>query len=244
MRASAHVSATLIAVVLLGKQITDLGEYRNPKLEEIIRASKVRGRLLLDSMNLNDQDMEIVVKLGIVEKKSHDLSLSHNAITSVGVSILSQVFLNGIPIYALNLNGNQILDAGVQFLCRGLANQTMGTKFLYLNSIGISDTGCECLAEMLQVHHSIIYLHLEENQISDRGVRVLLETITSSDSMVSLIYLSGNNLITDGSVDIISSTMFKNRHFHQLHLRNCALSPAGKERLQIAAQQTSFILYV
>ena len=147
-----------------------LDQYRNPRLEEIIRASKVRDNLSLDSMNLNDQDMEIVVKLGIVEKKSYALSLRHNAITSVGASVLSQVLLNGIPIYALNLGGNRILNAGVQFLCRGLANQTMGMKFLYLNSTGISDPACGYLAEMLQVHHSIKHLHLEENEISDRGV--------------------------------------------------------------------------
>ena len=224
--------------------IPQLDQYRNPRLEEIIRASEVRGRLTLDSINLNDQDMEIVVKLGIVEKKSHSLSLCHNAITSVGASILSQVFLNGICIYALNLEGNRILDAGVQFLCRGLANQDMGTKFLYLNSNGISDTGCEYLAEMLQVHRSIIYLHLNDNEISDRGVRVLLETIRSPDCNISLMTLSGNKLITDASVDIICSVMYENRGFSQLQLRNCSLSPAGKERLQMAAQQISFSVYV
>ncbi|CAF3529985.1 unnamed protein product [Adineta steineri] len=59
-----------------------------------------------------------------------------------------------------------------------------------------------------------------------------------------MIALSGNTLITDASVDIICSAMFENRAFHQIHICNCGLSTAGKERLQVAAQQTSFILYV
>ncbi|CAF1225723.1 unnamed protein product [Adineta steineri] len=58
-----------------------------------------------------------------------------------------------------------------------------------------------------------------------------------------MITLSGNTLITDASVDIICSAMFENRAFHQIHICNCGLSTAGKERLQVAAQQTSFILY-
>ncbi|CAF4239822.1 unnamed protein product [Adineta steineri] len=229
---------------LILNPIPQLNQYRNPRLEEVIRASETRSKLSLESMNLNDQDMEIVVKLGIVEKQCMILNLSDNTITSVGASILSQVFLDNQTFKSLILDRNRILDAGVEFIARGLANANLCFRTLYLDSVGMSDTSCEYLAEMIRRNHGIIYLWLNNNEISDRGVQVLFETIKSCDCGIVMITLSGNTLITDASVDIICSAMFENCAFHQIHICNCGLSTAGKERLQVAAQQTSFILYV
>ncbi|CAF0901442.1 unnamed protein product [Adineta steineri] len=229
---------------LILNPIPQLNQYRNPRLEEVIRASETRSKLSLESMNLNDQDMEIVVKLGIVEKQCMILNLTDNAITSVGTSILSQVFLDNQTFKSLILDRNRILDAGVEFIARGLANANLCFRTLYLDSVGMSDTSCEYLAEMIRRNHGIIYLWLNNNEISDRGVQVLFETIKSCDCGIVMIALSGNTLTTDASVDIICSAMFENRAFHQIHICNCGLSTAGKERLQVAAQQTSFILYV
>ncbi|CAF4332349.1 unnamed protein product, partial [Adineta steineri] len=101
-------------------------EYRNPQLEQIIQLSEPRGTLVIESMNLNDRDMEIVARLFIVENEYRGLNLRHNEITSVGAFILAQSLYNTKYIKELKLCGNRLLDEGAQCIARGLANKQLG----------------------------------------------------------------------------------------------------------------------
>jgi Ran GTPase-activating protein (RanGAP) involved in mRNA processing and transport len=196
-------------------------------------------------MHLNDQDMEIVAELGIIDKNTMILSLRDNKITSVGTSILAQSIKPKLGLKSLILDGNQILDAGVEFLAKAFANENIGFRTLYLNSTGVTDAGCNYLAEMIRINHWMIYLFLNDNKIGDDGVRVLGETIGSRNCGITMITLSGNKLLTDASVDVLCSAIKGNSNFHQLHLCNCSLSEAGQERLRMTAgQRTRFIIYL
>ncbi|CAF1470056.1 unnamed protein product [Adineta steineri] len=212
-------------------------EYRNPRLEEIIRSIEERGTLILDPMNLSDQDMEIVAKLGIIEKKCKIISLCNNAIRSVGVTILSQAFGSRTYFSALYLDENRILDAGVQCIATRLPSEELCFRKLYLNSVGMSDVGCEYLAEMLRFNHSTYHLHLSDNDVSDRGLQLLLETTQSYESNIASITLDGNRRVTDVSINAICTAISSSHGFHNLNVRNCSISDAGKEQLKVAAQQ-------
>ncbi|CAF4038803.1 unnamed protein product [Adineta steineri] len=221
-------------------------EYRNPQLEQIIQLSEPRGTLVIESMNLNDRDMEIVARLFIVENEYRGLNLRHNEITSVGAFILAQSFYNTKYIAELKLCGNRLLDAGVQCIARGLANKELGLIGLYLDSVGMTDASCEYLVEAVEMNGRMRFLHLCDNKISDCGVQVLMK-IPGFDQrgFIPSLGLSDNKLITDASVDGICSAMFANRYFHGISIRNCSLSMAAIERLQLAAQQRgAFSLYV
>ncbi|CAF1145031.1 unnamed protein product [Adineta steineri] len=224
----------------------ELNEYRNPQLEQIIQLSEPHGTLVIESMNLNDRDMEIIVRLGIVEKERTGLNLSHNGITSVGASLLAQSFYNMKYIGEIKLCGNRLLDAGVQCIARGLTNKELGLIGLYLNSVGMTDASCEYLVETVRMNGRMRHLYLFDNKISDCGVQVLMK-IPGFDQrgFIPSLGLSDNKLITDASVDRICSAMFANPYFHGIHLSNCSLSMAAIVRLQSAAQQRgSFSLYV
>ncbi|CAF1468049.1 unnamed protein product [Adineta ricciae] len=227
-------------------QDNELDAYRNPQLEQIIRSTEFRGTLLLESMNLNDHDVEIVVKLGIVEQQCKGLNLQHNKITSVGAFILAQSFYDIRYIAELKLCGNRLLDAGVQHIARGLTNKNMGLIGLYLNSVGMTDASCECLVEMVRINGRMRHLFLFDNEISDYGAQVLMKIPEYNEhASIPTIGLSGNRLITDASVDAICSAIHTSRYFHQIHLGNCSLSMEGKMRLQLTAQQRgSFVLYL
>ncbi|UJR19311.1 hypothetical protein I4U23_022440 [Adineta vaga] len=223
-----------------------ISEYRNPQLEQIIRSSKSRDTLVLESMNLNDRDIEIVVSLGVVEKQCLALNLRHNRITTVGTFILAQSFYDIKYIAEIKLCENRILDAGVQCIARVLANKQMGLIGLYLNSVGMTDASCEYLVEAVRMNGRMRHLHLCNNEISDYGLGILMKISEFGDyGCIPTIGLSDNRLITDASVDRICSAMFTCPCFHQIHLRNCSLSTTGKMQLQLAAQQRgSFIVYI
>ncbi|CAF1490639.1 unnamed protein product [Adineta steineri] len=101
----------------------------------------------------------------------------------------------------------------------------------------MSDVGCEYLAEMLRVNHSTYHLHLSDNDVSDRGLQLLLETTQSYESNVASITLDGNRRITDASINAICTAISSSHGFHNLNVRNCSISDAGKEQLKVAAQQ-------
>ncbi|CAF3892480.1 unnamed protein product [Adineta steineri] len=210
--------------------------YHNPKLEKIIRSAETRGELVLNSRNLNDRDMEIVVRLGIIEKKCRILRLRNNAITSIGISIMSQVFVSGRYFLALILDGNRILDEGVRIIARGLSNEDICCRTLYLKSVGMSDVGCEYLAEMLRVNHAMWHLYLSDNDISDRGLRLLLDATRSYENGLETITLSGNRRITDASVDVICSAMRTRHDFFHFILDNCGISTEGQEQIERATK--------
>ncbi|UJR24242.1 hypothetical protein I4U23_027209 [Adineta vaga] len=125
------------------------------------------------------------------------------------------------------VDGNRILDAGVQFLARSLTNENIRFRCLYLNSVGMSDVGCEYLAEMLRVNHSMLHLYLNDNDISDRGLQLLLDTTNSHKNGLKTMTLNDNRRITDASVDIIWSYMPPRNGFNQLTVRNCSISEAA-----------------
>ncbi|CAF1380660.1 unnamed protein product [Adineta steineri] len=223
-----------------------LGEYRNPQLEQIIRLSESQSALVMESMNLNDRDMEIVVRLGIMKKEYTALNLSHNRITSIGAFILTQSFYNMKYIGELKLCGNRLFDSGVQCIARGLANKELGLIGLYLDSVGMTDASCEYLVEAVRINGRIRHLYLFDNKISDYGVQVLMEILKFDQrGGIPGLGLSENKLITDASMNRICSAMFAYPEFRKIHLRNCSLSMAAIGRLQLAVQQRgSFSLYV
>ena len=118
----------LLAIVSVDKQITTSGDYRNPRLEQLILSSEMGGDLRLDSMQLNDHDMEIVVDFGIHHKRCLGLSLCNNAITPVGAAILARGIENAPRLLSLKIHGNQILDAGSAMSGQGVSN---GTKWFH-----------------------------------------------------------------------------------------------------------------
>ncbi|CAF4431746.1 unnamed protein product, partial [Adineta steineri] len=128
-----------------------LDQYRNPKLEEMIQSSQVRGSLSLDSMDLNDRDMTIVIKLPIYEKECRFLSLRNNEITSDGGSILAQSFDGSTPLKSLILDNNRIMDEGVKSIAKAFQNENVGFRALHLNLTGVTDAGCDYLAEMIRI---------------------------------------------------------------------------------------------
>jgi Ran GTPase-activating protein (RanGAP) involved in mRNA processing and transport len=67
----------------------------------------------LKRQDLTDQDMEIVVKEGIINKKCKCLNLEWNNITSAGASILAHALTNNNTLEQLWLYNNHVGDDGV-----------------------------------------------------------------------------------------------------------------------------------
>jgi Ran GTPase-activating protein (RanGAP) involved in mRNA processing and transport len=221
-------------------------EYRSKKLEQTIAQSgATRSIVMLNCMQLYDQDIEIVVKQTLEKTQCMWLSLQYNEITSVGAAIIAKALNNNRTLYTLSLLANQVSDMGVKAFAEILAHNNCTLTILDLSENGITDAGCEHLAQTLKTNQTITLLYLSNNEISDRGVRLLCGTIKNYNQSLQRLCLSWNKLVTDESVDSLCDMIKYHQSSKILEVKDCNLSPIGEEKLQIAADlKKNFELFV
>jgi Ran GTPase-activating protein (RanGAP) involved in mRNA processing and transport len=184
----------------------------------------------------------MIVQQAIIEKKCTKLWLNNAQITSQGALILSNGLFNNLILIKLYLNDNCIQDHGVHSLCRVLSINNSTLKELYLARNGITSKGAQYLAEMLNTNRTLITLCLYGNRIDDDGIKYLTHVLTYYNTILEYLYLSGNNLMTDLSIDYFINMFNQNNSLKKLHLFNCNLSELGKTKLRKIIQMKKYFI--
>ena len=107
-------------------------------------------------------------------------------------------------------------------------------KRLNLGHNNIGDEGARNLAEVLKVKRTLTVLHLNDNQISDRGVQMLANALCHPKTNLTQLYLENNQQISDSSIVYFTEMLRQNQSLNTLWLIGCNLTNAGKERLRAA----------
>ncbi|CAF4933773.1 unnamed protein product, partial [Rotaria sp. Silwood1] len=181
--------------------------YRNEKLQNRIDECEFRSTVDLREQDLTDADMDIVLQQAIIKKQCKYLRLSQNQITSLGASIIASALKNFTSLETLNLCNNTISDSGVNSLSEKLSSNNSILKVLILAANRITDTGAQYLAQILQTNRTLVCLGLSFNEIGDQGVQSLSQALTQYNTTLQELYLNGNKLIGDSSVDSIISML-------------------------------------
>lgn len=189
--------------------------------------------------------METVVKQALIEKECTRLDLGYNSITSKGAALLANALKNNTTLEELDFHNNRLSDLGVHSLADVLASNSSILKALGLGSNGITDSGAERLAEMLKTNQTITWLALAGNQISDRGVELLANTLAHQNTSLLVLSLHVNKSISDASVDTIIDMLQHNKSLKKLWIQDCSISENGKLKLRDAAKlKQGFSLYM
>ncbi|CAF2205908.1 unnamed protein product, partial [Rotaria magnacalcarata] len=214
---------------------------QNAKLEQII--SKCQSdKINLKGQRLNDQGMEIVVKHGIIGKQCRRLDLMNSEVTPGSVSILVDALRNNTCLEELNITHNSISDSDIRLLA-SVANSSI-LKRIDLEDNDISDDGARYLADMLETNTKLLRLSLSVNHISSRGVNMLANALTSSNTHLEFLNLSANTDVNDESIDSVVNMMEHNRSLKKLDLRHCDLSDDGKTKSVTNESDSSYELGV
>ncbi|CAF1455355.1 unnamed protein product, partial [Rotaria sordida] len=213
---------------------TSLDRYQNRRLEELIRHYRLHSKVYLVGQQLTDQDMSIVVKEAIAEKKCSKLDLVHNYIGSEGASILASALFDNKTLRKLKLSHNHVSDRGVQSLAEPLAFNNFTLQKLILTRNDITDRGARDLATMLKSNTTLTHLHLDYNQISDNGVQLLADALAHHNVTLQVLLLNGNKHVTDSSVDYFIDMLEHNQSLRELNVYDCNLSKIGKSFLRRA----------
>jgi len=172
----------------------------------------ITGIMNLSSMHFTDHDIPMIIQRAFhgKQKKCLGLILRDNALTSNGVKILVDTLL------------------------------TIRAKLTYLSfadNSDIGDEGIEHLARLLQKNRSLTFLAVSNTGITDRGVRILADTLcgVTTDSHcapLEKLYISFNKLITDESLEAVIQIIEQNETLKVFSLRHCSLSNKARRRLR------------
>jgi len=226
-------------------QTSSTNTYQNKQLQQLIEQCQHQSEVHLEKQNLNDEDMEIVVKEAIINKQCKKLELGYNKITSVGASIIAKALNGNTTLDILYLNKNYLSDKGIYTLTNTLSLNSSKLSLLGLQDTGITDEGAKYIAEMLKTNTAIDRLLLSWNRISDQGVELLADVLGNHNTTLQTLRLSNNKLISDSSADFLVEMLKKNQTLKCLDICNCKLSDKGKEKLrQVTRSKKNFDLRV
>lgn len=225
------------------KKCTTTNDYRNPKLETLIKENPSRRPIDLSYRSLGDRDMAIVAKKAMISKQCTRLDLNYNQISPKGITLLGPPLDNNNTLKELLLSHNRISDKGVQGLAEILSMNHSILMVLDLGRNHIKDEGVAYLSKMLESNTTLTELYLSNNQITEIGVQSLTETLSKHNRTLRLLDLHGNEFITDASIDHFIQLLQSNDSLTKLSVRNCNLSSMGKVLLQqLAHQKANFDL--
>ena len=219
--------------------------YRNPKLERLIARYPSQSKINLSYQQITDQDLNIITRQAILNKKCRELCLYSNEITADGVSILASAIKTNTTLEKLLLWDNPLGDEGLRYLTDALLDGTSALKDLRIGWTNITDVGASHLAELLKVTSIFTDVWARENKIGDKGVSLLMDALAYHNTSLQILWLRGNTLITDECIDSVINMLKHNQTLRQLSLELCSVSDLGKEKLEAeVAEKTNFSLWV
>jgi Ran GTPase-activating protein (RanGAP) involved in mRNA processing and transport len=218
--------------------------YQNQRLEDFIGKCEHHSKIDLSFQKLTDEDMNIVVKEAIIKKQCKELGLINTNITPTCMSIIAKALNGNNTLERLFLSSNNVGDIGVQFLAKTLSLNNSSLTHLFLASVGITDEGVKYLAQMLKTNSKLCSLTLERNNIGDKGIEILANTLIHYNNTLEHIFLESNKLVSDSSVDSLVEMLKQNLSLSSLSISHCSLSEEGKERIRrIFYTKKDFLLW-
>lgn len=207
----------------------------------LIESRLCGDKLDLSFLQLNDTDMTDVVKRVIRLKLCRVLLLNDNHISERGASILASGLETDDYLFELNLWNNPLGDAGVHHLASVLTHKNSTLRSLALGDNGIQDEGATDLAEMLKENRTLIRLWLFHNNIGDRGMMNLTDTLEKHNNHLQWLDLRLNKLVTDASIDSLTNMLEKNKGLTKFWMEYCSLTPPMKKKLrELARKKNNF----
>lgn len=194
---------------------------------------------------LTDRDIEIIVQQAIIQKQCTRLWLASNKITAAGAACLANALVDNKHLERLFLFGNPLGEKGIKFLMTSLATDNKNLKILNLQETSINDSSIEYIIEMLKTNKTLLSLSLGKNDISDSGLKSILDTLLNYNSTLQYLDVSCHRRITNESVEVLENFIRNRKYLNELCMYDCHISPTIKENLaKLAKTKPNFSIYL
>ncbi|XP_059816946.1 NACHT, LRR and PYD domains-containing protein 3-like isoform X2 [Hypanus sabinus] len=110
---------------------------------------------------------------------------------------------------ALSLNDNKLGDSGVKLVSAALRNPECKIQRLWLGNVGLTDSGVEDLASVLNTKPSLTDLDLSFNKLGDSGVKLVSAALRNPECKIQTLWLYKVGLTDSGAEDLVSALSTK-----------------------------------
>ncbi len=225
--------------------ILEISRSRSSLIENIIKNCQNGSLVNLRNKQITDQDLKIIIQEIFIKKQFTRLWLDGNYLTPIGASILSSALSYNHTLERLYLSANLISDIGVKYLSKALSNSNKTLKVLGLQQNHITDLGIEHLAHMIEKNTTLLSLSLDFNLFTDKGMKILTNSLIHSNSSIQYLGLSNNQFITDASFDYLQNLIQFNRTINEISLYHCSLTKSTKDKIKkISRSKKHFEIYL
>ncbi|XP_072133354.1 NACHT, LRR and PYD domains-containing protein 3-like [Mobula birostris] len=160
--------------------------------------------LRLGENDLGDSGVKLVsAALRKPKCKIQKLWLKHVGLTDSGAEGLVSALSTNPSLTVLNLSSNKLGDSGVKLVSVALRNPECKIQKLWLDNVGLTDSGAEDLVSALSTNPSLTELILSYNSLTDRSVPALRRLILTLPSL-EWILLLGNQFSGTGRKELRS----------------------------------------
>lgn len=185
----------------------------------------------------------------------HDIKYNNNSVSTIdlcynrigqdGVVLLAHALQSNTIVTELNLSGCFIYDIGLDTLLNGIVQRqnhpTSNLHILKLNNNGITHVGATKIATALLLQPqapSITVLHLNSNELRDKGARILASSLRQNTTLGEL-SLCHNKIGNDGAIAFGQELLQKSSELRQLNLSDNFISTVGFQNILTALQRNT-----
>lgn len=210
--------------------------YENNNLKQLIDKCEINCLINLNGEILNDNDIDIIINNGLINKRSQSIILKNNFLSFNSIEKLSLHLNINKYLTKLIITNNQLSDLSIKSLSESLSFNNSTLKQLNLGSNQLDDQSLIYLSDMLKSNQTIISIGLQDNQITDESIQYFSSVIENFNKSIEDISLYSNKLITDLSIQSLSNMINQNNSLNTLWIWDCQLSEQGKQEIQQSIQ--------
>ncbi|XP_072892011.1 NACHT, LRR and PYD domains-containing protein 3-like [Hemitrygon akajei] len=107
--------------------------------------------------------------------------------------------------HELRVGRNELGDAGVKLVSAALRNPECKIQKLWLNNVGLTDSGAEDLVSALSTITSLTELNLSENELGNSGVKQVSAVLRNTECKIQTVRLFSVGLTDSGAEDLVSA---------------------------------------
>ncbi|XP_062895424.1 NACHT, LRR and PYD domains-containing protein 14-like [Mobula hypostoma] len=133
----------------------------------------------------------------------------------------------------LRLGENKLGDSGVKLVSAALRNPECKIQTLWLQNVGLTDSGAEDLVSALSTNRSLTELDLSGNELGDSGVKLVSAALRNPECKIQKLGLCEVGLTDSGAEDLVS-TLSTNRSLTELYLNGNKLGDSGVKLVSAA----------
>ncbi|XP_072893211.1 NACHT, LRR and PYD domains-containing protein 12-like [Hemitrygon akajei] len=190
--------------------------------------------LSLGGNDLGDSGVKLVsVALKNPECKIQKLWLINVGLTDSGAEDLVSALSTNPSLTDLNLSYNKLGDSGVKLVSAALRNPECKIQTLWLNNVGLTDSGAEDLVSALSTNPSLMELDLSVNKLGDSGVKLVSAALRNPECKIQTLWLDSVGL-TDSGAEDLASALGTNPSLTELDLSGNKLGDSGVKLVSAA----------